>query len=283
MIHVEIDTNSGFCFGVVRAIEMAENKLAKTNSVSAIGEMVHNAEEVKRLKELGLRTISCNDIATDKNNNILIRAHGEPPSTYQTIRNEGKQVIDATCPIVLSLQDKIKNAYEENPDKQIVIYGKPGHAEVIGLVGQTNGAAKVITTPDDIEKLEPDKPVILFSQTTMPLTGLSTIETNLKNYMNAQVTIHDTICRKVSHRVSGISHFAQMQDVCIFVSGRNSSNGRMLYEIARKANPETHFVSNAEELQKNWFADEIKVGVCGATSTPQWLMEKVKEKIERLF
>jgi len=211
---------------------------------------------------------------------VLIRAHGEPPSTYKKIAEQGLKLVDATCPIVLKLQEKVKKFYEQNPDAQIVIYGKEGHAEVIGLVGQTNGAAFVLSDPEDISKLDSEKPVVMFSQTTMPLEGFHEMKHELETYIKNDVTAFDTICRKVSHRVPEIAEFAREQDVCVFVSGKNSSNGRMLYNVAKKANPKTYFVSNADEIDSNWFTDEMHVGICGATSTPQWLMEEVKERIE---
>ena len=282
MIHVTIDPKSGFCFGVVRAIEKAEKHLGDGENLSSIGEMVHNAEEVHRLENRGMKTISCADLDKEQEGAVLIRAHGEPPSTYKKIEEKGLKLVDATCPIVLKLQERVKRFYEQNPDAQIVIYGKEGHAEVIGLVGQTNGSAFVMSEPEEIGKLDPEKRVIMFSQTTMPLEGFEEMKQELKAYINKEVKAFDTICRKVSHRVPEIHEFAREHDVCVFVSGKNSSNGRMLYNVAKKANPKTYFVSNADEVNSTWFEDEMHVGICGATSTPQWLMEKVKERIEEL-
>lgn len=280
MIHVTIDPKSGFCFGVVRAIEIAEQHLTKGEPLSSIGEMVHNAEEVRRLEGMGMKTISCADLDQEQSGSVLIRAHGEPPSTYKKIEEQGLKLIDATCPIVLKLQEKVKKYHQTHPDAQIVIYGKEGHAEVIGLVGQTNGEAFVLSDPEDISKLDPEKSVVMFSQTTMPLEGFHEMKHELEAYIKNEVIAFDTICRKVSHRVPEIAEFARDQDVCIFVSGKNSSNGRMLYNVAKKANPNTYFVSNADEVDSSWFSDGMHVGICGATSTPQWLMEKVKERIE---
>ncbi len=283
MIQVEIDPKSGFCFGVIRAIEVAEQYLNEGKKLSSLGEMVHNAEEVKRLENMGMNTITCKDLPNDLSENVLIRAHGEPPSTYNRIKKENKNIVDATCPIVLKLQENVRKTYNTYPEAQVVIYGKPGHAEVIGLVGQTQGSALVLTEPEDVQQLDPNKPVFMYSQTTMPLEGFNEMKDVLENYINAEVTTFDTICRKVAHRVPEISEFASDHDVCIFVSGKNSSNGRMLYEVAKKANPNTYFVSKPDELKKSWFKDDMKVGVCGATSTPHWLMEKVKKSIETLF
>jgi 4-hydroxy-3-methylbut-2-enyl diphosphate reductase len=282
MIRVTIDPKSGFCFGVVRAIEMAEKYLKKGEDISSIGEMVHNAEEVHRLEDMGMKTISCADLDHEQSANVLIRAHGEPPSTYQTIKDKELNLVDATCPIVLKLQEKVRKFYLNHPESQIVIYGKEGHAEVIGLVGQTEGTAFVMSDSEDIVKLNPEKPVVMFSQTTMPLEGFYELKHELEAYINNEVTVFDTICRKVSHRVPEIHEFAGEQDVCIFVSGKNSSNGRMLYNVAKKSNPNTYFVSNADEINPDWFKDEMQVGICGATSTPQWLMEEVKKRIEGL-
>ncbi len=283
MIHVEIDSKSGLCFGVVRAIEKAEEYLNEGKKLSSLGQMVHNAEEVGRLEKMGMKTITCNDLQNDPNENVLIRAHGEPPSTYNRIKNENKNIVDATCPIVLKLQGNVRKIYNTHPEAQVAIYGKPGHAEVIGLVGQTQGNAVVLTEPEEVQQLDAEKPVFMFSQTTMPLEGFAEMKDTLENYIEAEVTTFDTICRKVAHRVPEISEFAANHDVCIFVSGKNSSNGRMLYEVAKKANPDTHFVTRPADLKKNWFKDEINVGVCGATSTPHWLMENVKNAIERMF
>jgi 4-hydroxy-3-methylbut-2-enyl diphosphate reductase len=282
MIHVTIDPNSGFCFGVVRAIEMAEKFLNNGKGINSIGEMVHNAEEVHRLEGMGMKTISCADLDNLEQEAVLIRAHGEPPSTYEKVKEKELTLVDATCPIVLKLQEKVRKYHQAHPDAQIVIYGKEGHAEVLGLVGQTNGEAYVLSDPEQISKLDPDKSVVMFSQTTMPLEGFNEMKLELEAFIKKEVIAFDTICRKVSHRVPEITEFAREQDVCVFVSGKNSSNGRMLYNVAKKANPKTYFVSNADEVDSNWFADGMHVGICGATSTPQWLMEKVKERIEEL-
>lgn len=283
MIHVEIDPNSGFCFGVVRAIEKAEDYLKQGKKISSLGEMVHNAAEVKRLESMGMHTISCNDLDENQNENILIRAHGEPPSTYELLKRRGRNIVDATCPIVLKLQQKVKKTYESHPEAQIVIYGKEGHAEVIGLAGQTQQEAIILTVPEDIKKLDPKKPVFMFSQTTMPLDGFAAIKKALENYIQADVVSYDTICRKVAHRIPEVRRFAAMHDVCVFVSGKNSSNGQMLYNAAKTANPNTYFVTKASEINQDWFKNEISVGICGATSTPQWQMKEAKTTIESWF
>lgn len=282
MVNVEIDPNSGFCFGVIRAIELAESYLKKGESLSSVGEIVHNAEEVRRLNNLGIQTITCDDIQNAQSANLLIRAHGEPPSTYLAARQNGKNIVDATCPIVLKLQQNIKKAFEQHSGAQIVIYGKPKHAEVIGLRGQTNYQAIVLSSPEEISKLNADVPVILFSQTTMSIEGLEKMKKALYQYMRAEVTVYDTICRKVSNRIPEIKKFAAAHDVCIFVSGKNSSNGRMLYEACKTANTKTFFISQPSELNETWFTYGMNVGVCGATSTPQWLMKDVKKAIEEM-
>lgn len=283
MIHVEIDSQSGFCFGVVRAIEIAEQELKTHGCLSSLGLMVHNDEEVKRLENMGMRTIDVSQLDSDVGVRVLIRAHGEPPSTYRKVETLGKTLIDATCPIVLQLQKKVEKYYIDNPGAQIVIYGKPGHAEVIGLVGQTSGNAFVVTHEEDIEQLDPEKPLFVFSQTTMPLDGYAAIQNALREYMVASVQVFDTICRKVSNRVPLIRDFARQHDACVFVAGKKSSNGQMLYNVAREANPRTYFVSNVSEINPDWFSDGMRVGVCGATSTPMWQMEAVADFINGLF
>jgi 4-hydroxy-3-methylbut-2-enyl diphosphate reductase len=251
MIDVEIDIHSGFCFGVVRAIDLAEEHLRQGHDISSLGQMVHNAEEVKRLEEMGMRTIENNAIKTDSNKYTLIRAHGEPPTTYENLRNWNKTIVDATCPI--------------------------------GLVGQTKNTAIVVSSEADVSSIDKTKPVCLFSQTTMPLDGFARIGEAIKANSSSTVEVFDTICRKVSNRVPAIREFASSKDVCVFVSGKNSSNGKMLYTVAKNANRATYRVSHPGEISKDWFADGMSVGVCGATSTPQWQMEKVKTYIERLF
>lgn len=283
MIHVEIDMQSGFCFGVVRAIDMAEAQLKNNLNLSSLGQMVHNAEEVSRLENLGMKTISVSDLEKDSNDCVLVRAHGEPPETYAEISRLGKTLVDATCPIVLRLQKQVKNCYLEHPEAQIVIYGKPGHAEVIGLLGQTEGNAIVITHKEDISQLNVNAPVYMFSQTTMPLDGFAKIRKLIESHVNKPVEVFDTICRKVSNRVPLIHEFAQNYDVCIFVAGKNSSNGQMLFNVAKKANPNTYFVSTLSDIDVNWFVDEISVGICGATSTPMWQMKNVRDFIEQLY
>lgn len=283
MIHVHIDTHSGFCFGVVRAIEIAEQQLEQHGQLSSLGHIVHNSEEVARLEQNGMATINANQLDSDSAQNVLIRAHGEPPSTYRKIEKLGKTLVDATCPIVLRLQKKVKKYYEENQHAQIVIYGKPGHAEVIGLVGQTDGRAFVVTCEADVQQLDKNKPVFMFSQTTMPIDGYAVMQDVLRNYINAPIEVFDTICRKVSNRVPLIREFAQQHDVCVFVAGKSSSNGKMLFNVARDANSKTYFVSNVAEICDEWFSDGMKVGVCGATSTPMWQMENVRRYIESLY
>lgn len=283
MINVEIDPNSGFCFGVINAIQKAEEYLSKSTRLYCIGDIVHNKEEINRLEKLGMETIDSNKLQNVEKFPVLIRAHGEPPSTYEKVRSNNLELVDATCPIVLKLQEKIKKLYKSTPGIQIVIFGKHDHAEVIGLAGQTNNTAIVVRTVEDVEKLDRDKKTALFSQTTMPLTEFEYIKEKIEEYLTEELISFDTICRKVANRVPEISKFASNHDICVFVAGRKSSNGLMLYEVCKKANPKTHFVSSSEEVEKDWFNEEQHVGICGATSTPQWLMEDVKTKIESLF
>lgn len=283
MIKVKIDPNSGFCFGVVNAIQKAEEYLSKNKRLYCIGDIVHNREEINRLEKLGMETIDKSKLKNLDGYPVLIRAHGEPPSTYDNVRSNNLELVDATCPIVLKLQEKIRKLYESTPGIQIVIFGKHDHAEVIGLVGQTENTAIVVRTADDVEKLDRNKKTALFSQTTMPLTEFEYIKDKIEGYIHEELISFDTICRKVANRVPEISKFASNHDVCVFVAGRKSSNGRMLYEVCKKANPDTYFVSSSNEIEKDWFREDQSVGICGATSTPQWLMEEVKSKIESLF
>jgi len=285
---VEIDPNSGFCYGVVRAIHMAENELHSGYTLFSLGDIVHNEPEVARLTRIGMRTINHCDLQQLHNAKVLIRAHGEPPETYRIAAGNNISVVDATCPVVLNLQKKVHRAYLESQENngQIVIYGKPRHAEVNGLVGQTENTAIVINSVDEIGQIDIERPVYLFAQTTMTIDGLQCIRAAIEQKRNEQYIVdsvpfqvNDTVCRHVSNRGPQLFEFASRHDVVIFVSGKKSSNGKALYEVCLKANPRTYLVTTPGDIDRKWFNGESTVGVCGATSTPRWLMEEVSDKI----
>jgi 4-hydroxy-3-methylbut-2-enyl diphosphate reductase len=284
---IEIDNNSGFCFGVMRATTTAESELKKNQPLYCLGDIVHNGQEVKRLTRLGLITIDHTQLAQLHNARVLLRAHGEPPHTYEVARQNNITIIDATCPVVLKLQQKIHQAYTNHPDAQIVIYGKIGHAEVIGLEGQTNGNAIVIEDENDLSKIDFSRPIILFSQTTKSIEGfnqlVNTIKTKLSNTNNLHFEYHDTICRNVANRIPNIRHFASQFDIILFVAGAKSSNGKVLFNECLNVNPRTYLISSPDELQSEWFNNIQSVGICGATSTPKWLMDAVKQKINSIL
>ena len=284
---IEIDNNSGFCFGVMRATTTAESELKKNQPLYCLGDIVHNGQEVERLTRLGLITIDHTQLAQLHNARVLLRAHGEPPHTYEVARQNNITIIDATCPVVLKLQQKIHQAYTNHPDAQIVIYGKIGHAEVIGLEGQTNGNAIVIEDENDLSKIDFSRPIILFSQTTKSIEGfnqlVNTIKTKLSNTNNLHFEYHDTICRNVANRIPNIRHFASQFDIILFVAGAKSSNGKVLFNECLNVNPRTYLVSSPDQLQNEWFNDIQSVGICGATSTPKWLMEAVKQRINSIL
>lgn len=288
---IEIDYNSGFCFGVVNAIQLAEMELERNDTLYCLGDIVHNSAEVERLKEIGLVSIDHNQLKTLKNCKVLLRAHGEPPETYETAIKNNIQLIDASCPVVLKLQNNIKLGFDDILKKggQVVIFGKEGHAEVNGLVGQTNGKAVVISGLEDLNKINFSKPVNLFAQTTKNIEGFYEIQKEIKARMiKAQGTeevefiANDTICRQVSHRQPQLREFVKKHDVVVFVSGQKSSNGKMLFQVCKEENPNTYFVSDVDELKSIWLENAKSIGVCGATSTPRWLMEKIAENIEIL-
>ncbi|HRW63243.1 MAG TPA: 4-hydroxy-3-methylbut-2-enyl diphosphate reductase [Bacteroidales bacterium] len=290
-MRVEIDNNSGFCFGVVNAIQLAEKELNQNDILYCLGDIVHNSAEVERLKTKGLVTIDHEQLKTLKNCKVLLRAHGEPPETYEIAIKNNIQLIDASCPVVLKLQNNIKLGFDAILRKggQIVIYGKEGHAEVNGLVGQTNGKAIVIGSADDLHKIDFTKPVNLFSQTTKSIEGFYDVQEEIKKRMveaqgtdNIEFIANDTICRQVSHRQPQLREFVKKHDIVIFVSGKKSSNGKMLYQVCKEENPNTYFVSDTDELQTDWFLNAHSVGICGATSTPRWLMEKIAQNIKQL-
>jgi 4-hydroxy-3-methylbut-2-enyl diphosphate reductase len=276
-LSVTIDKSSGFCFGVVYAIDMAEDILAHEEYLYCLGDIVHNDEEVLRLKAKGLRIIDHDKLKELKNEKVLIRAHGEAPSTYELALNNNLTLIDASCPVVLKLQNRIKNSYDD--DEQILIFGKHGHAEVIGLQGQTNGDAIVFQDIAELDNLELPNKFTLYSQTTKSTDKFYQIKDELLS-RGYDVKANDTICRQVSNRYGDLEQFVVDYDKIIFVSGKKSSNGKVLYDVCKKYNPNSYFISNVDELEKSWFNPGDRVGICGATSTPMWLMEKVKLALE---
>jgi 4-hydroxy-3-methylbut-2-enyl diphosphate reductase len=273
---VEIDRNSGFCFGVVYAIEMAESILSEYGKLYCLGDIVHNDEEVKRLERLGLIIIDHEQLKSLKGEKILIRAHGEPPSTYRIALENDLELIDASCPVVLKLQNRIRNAYEKN--EKVYIYGKHGHAEVVGLLGQTNNEAVVFSDVTELDVETMPEAISLYSQTTKSTDSFYEIIEQLED-AGVSVNANDTICRQVSNRDSELRNFSQQYDVIVFVSGTKSSNGKVLYNICKENNPNTYFISNTSELNNDWFRSGQNVGICGATSTPMWLMEEVQEQL----
>lgn len=283
-MRIEIDEKSGFCFGVVKAITTAEQLLRdRGGAVWCLGDIVHNRVEVNRLEKLGLQTVEHAQLPTLAGKCVLIRAHGEPPQTYRAARQYRIELADATCPVVAKLQERVRRAWEEmkGVGGQVVILGKPGHAEVVGLTGQTNEEAIVVETVDDLSRIDFSRPVCLLSQTTQSLGLFNTIRNEiLKRAADpATVTVHDTICRQVSNRNPHLKEFAARFDAVVFVSGSKSSNGKALYEVCREANPRSYKVEDASELRAEWFAGLSSVGVCGATSTPKWLMERIAEAL----
>lgn len=277
---IEIDEGSGFCFGVTTAIKKAEEELAKSDSLYCLGDIVHNGREVERLKKMGLTTVEHSDLDSLHDTQMLLRAHGEPPLTYMKAERQNIRLIDATCPVVLNLQKRIKKAYEEGG--QIVIYGKNGHAEVVGLVGQTEGTAIVIENLDDAKKLDLSHDIQLFSQTTKSLEGFREIVSYIESNMQEGAHFHyfDTICRQVANRIPNIVEFASKHDVILFVCGKKSSNGKVLYNQCLSVNPRTYMIDDPSEIDFSWFDGIESIGICGATSTPKWLMEECKKRIE---
>jgi len=280
---IVIDDKSGFCFGVVTAIGMAESLLTEQGEVYSLGDIVHNRVEMKRLEQSGLRTVSREDIDSLSGKCVLIRAHGEPPSTYAKAKEQGIRLIDATCPVVANLQNTVRAAWEQmqQAEGQVVILGKRGHAEVVGLAGQVGGDVLVVENREDLNHIDFTRPVYLLSQTTQPLELFEEIKNEiLSRSENGDVTVNDTICRQVSNRNPHLRQFASEYEVIIFVSGRQSSNGKALFEVCRKTNPRSYKIEDRDELHEDWFEGVQSVGICGATSTPKWLMERVAEAIE---
>ena len=282
MVNIEIDNGSGFCFGVTTAIQKAEEELAKGNKLYCLGDIVHNGQECERLKKMGLITINHEEFAQLHNVKVLLRAHGEPPATYELARKNQIEIIDATCPVVLRLQKRIKQEYDNSPDnKQIVIYGKNGHAEVLGLVGQTNGKAIVIEGLSEVDRLDFSKDIRLYSQTTKSVDEFRQIVAYIQEHISPEATFeyHDTICRQVANRMPNIRGFASNHDLIFFVCGRKSSNGKILYHECKKVNPNTHLIDQPDEIDRSLLEGVQSIGICGATSTPKWLMEECKKVI----
>ena len=279
---IEIDEDSGFCFGVVNAIKKAEEELDTVGSLYCLGDIVHNSDEVERLSKKGLKIIDHDDLSKLTDTKVLLRAHGEPPATYKLALTNNVEILDATCPVVLALQKRILKAWTENPGAQIVIYGKKGHAEVNGLVGQTQGEAIVVENENEIDNIDFSKQIFLFSQTTKSLEGFKILVEKIKERMNEGVNFvyYDTICRQVANRMDNIRKFAREHDLVIFVSGKKSSNGKVLFEECKKQNSNTYFVSSADEVEMSMLSDKPRlIGICGATSTPKWQMQEVKDKL----
>lgn len=285
-MNIEIDNGSGFCFGVTRAINKAEEELSKGSKLYCLGDIVHNGKECDRLRKLGLITINHDEFATLKSAKVLLRAHGEPPTTYTQAQTNAIEVIDATCPVVLHLQERIKKEYSEvdSSNKQIVIFGKKGHAEVMGLVGQTNGKAIVIESPEEVDKLDFNKDICLYSQTTKSLDDFRKIVEYIKQHISPSATFryYDTICRQVANRMPHIRDFASRHDVILFVCGKKSSNGRVLYEECKSVNPSSYLIDSAAEIDFTWLENCHSIGICGATSTPKWLMEECAKRIREV-
>lgn len=285
MANIEIDSGSGFCFGVTTAIRKAEEELAKGNTLYCLGDIVHNGRECERLKNMGLITINHEEFARLHDVKVLLRAHGEPPETYVLAQRNRIEIIDATCPVVLRLQKRIKQEYDSTDgkaDKQIVIYGKNGHAEVLGLVGQTHGTAIVIENLSEVSRLDFDKDIRLYSQTTKSLDEFRQIVEYIRAHISPKAAFeyHDTICRQVANRMPNIRTFAAGHDLIFFVCGRKSSNGKILFQECQKMNPNSYLIDRPEEIDAEMLANAESIGICGATSTPKWLMEECKRVIE---
>lgn len=281
MIHIEIDSSSGFCFGVTTAIKKAEEELAKGNTLYCLGDIVHNGMEVERLHARGLITINHEQLKQLHDVKVLLRAHGEPPETYETARRNNIEIIDATCPVVLQLQRRIKKQYDANPEAQIVIFGKNGHAEVLGLVGQTHSKAIVIEKLEDVRLLDFSRDIYLYSQTTKSLDEFRCIIDYIQSHISPDATFKsfDTICRQVANRMPNIAAFAARHDIILFVCGRKSSNGKVLYSKCKSVNPNSYLIEGPDEIESSWIEGVTTVGICGATSTPKWLMEQCRDRI----
>ena len=278
---VVIDNKSGFCFGVVSVIKKAEEALLNGEKIYCLGDIVHNQSEVRRLEELGMQTIDHTVFFTLKNCKVLLRAHGEPPESYDYARANNIELLDGTCPVVLKLQQRVRKGFEDLQSKngQLILLGKKGHAEIKGLNGQTGNQAIIVENDEDLEKIDPEKPSLVFSQTTKSLDDFHRLTGKIKARTKAETGIKDTICRQVSHRVPRMQEFAGQYDVVIFVGGQKSSNAQLLFRVCLETNPQSYFISDKEELQNQWFAGCRSVGITGATSTPRWLMEEIAAAI----
>lgn len=291
-MNVSIDANSGYCFGVEFAIQIAEDEMQHSKTLYCLGDIVHNDKEVERLAQKGLKVIKREDLDNLRDCRVLIRAHGEPPETYQIALKNNIQLIDASCPVVLKLQNRVKNAYNKMREQngQVVIYGKNGHAEVIGLAGQTEGNAIIVTSDEDLDQLDYTRPISLFSQTTKSTEGYQRIKTQIEerikknkgSFAPEDFNPNDSICRQVSNREPQLAKFSKEHDVVLFVSGKKSSNGKALYEVCKAANQKSYFIEDEKEINPQWFAGQNSVGICGATSTPMWLMEKVAHFVKTM-
>ena len=283
-MQITVDEQSGFCPGVVSAINKAEEQLSQADNLYCLGDIVHNSEEVNRLEQQGLKTIDHAQMADIHDAKVLLRAHGEPPSTYEMAERNGIEIVDATCPVVLQLQKRIKKVYDEEPGVQIVIFGKKGHAEVNGLVGQTAGSAIVVEGTKDLDEIDYQRPVRLFSQTTMPVDTFRELVATMSGRMAdpSQFQYKDTICRQVANRIPHLKEFARQHDVVLFVSGKKSSNGKALFGVCQEVNPRSYFVSHPDEVRPEMTAGATTVGICGATSTPKWQMEQVGDSLREM-
>lgn len=283
MLKIEIDEHSGFCFGVTTAIKKAEEELQKGETLYCLGDIVHNRIECDRLEKLGLITINHDEFSKLHDAKVLFRAHGEPPATYEIARKNNLEIIDATCPVVLKLQQRIKSKWQETnaAESQIVIYGQPGHAEVLGLVGQTRGEATVIENSAQIDLLAKDKHTYIYSQTTKSLEGYKHVVKEIKGHINPdrQCESFNTVCGQVANRLNGIGEFAKSHELIFFVCGKKSSNGRILFDECKKMNPNSHQIEGPEDLDLSLTEGVSSIGICGATSTPKWLMENCKQAI----
>ncbi len=281
MIQIEIDSGSGFCFGVTTAIRKAEEELSVGDTLYCLGDIVHNGMEVERLHQQGLQTIDHQQLSELHDVKVLLRAHGEPPATYATANKNHIDIIDATCPVVLQLQRRIKRQYDENPNAQIVIFGKNGHAEVLGLVGQTAGNAIVVENIDDVSHLDFNRDIYLYSQTTKSLDEFHAIIDYIQEHITAGTTFRsfDTICRQVANRMPNIAAFAARHDLILFVSGQKSSNGKVLFNECKRVNANSHHIEQPSEIDLNWLNGVQTIGICGATSTPKWIMEQCRNHI----
>lgn len=286
-MRIEIDKRSGFCFGVIKAIQTAEEKLTQENHLYCLGDIVHNSKEIQRLEKMGLKTVSREEYFQLHDCKVLIRAHGEPPETYEYAKKNNIELVDATCPVVLTLQGRVKKSYDtsQKVNGQVVIFGKKGHAEVIGLAGQTNHNTILVENIDDIQKIDFSRPVWFYSQTTRRVEEFHKVAEAIQSKMKPGVhaEIKDTICRQVSNRVPHLRKFVRNFNLVLFVAGHKSSNGKYLFSVCKEENPNSFHISQPDEMKAGWFEGVDSVGICGATSTPNWLMEEVAETVEQRF